>query len=309
MDRLKGTYWLLVVASVLLGLLWLRGVSQPGTRVEQWVSDRPMEGGSDPFTLRLVSMNILHGFPRFTHLDDRLSALAEELGRLQPDLIALQEVPWVAGRRSAFERLAEHLTMNGAYFRANGNRRLILFEEGVAILSRYPIKSVQGVELLPRAGYFENRVALSAIISTPAGDLTLVTTHLSHSDEEVNHGQLESLIAHVSRMEVNPIIITGDFNASEDSPGILQASRVWLDVYRWRHPAGESPSCCIQQITELGRERLDRRIDYIFLHGVEGLRRSSIDISPFLDHPVQVSGGPIWVSDHTGWLMDWLWDQ
>ena len=69
--------------------------------------------------------------------------------------------------------------MNHVFFRANGNRRAILFEEGVAVLSRFPILDSVGIALPPKAGFFENRVALHARLQTPRTVLDVVCTHLA----------------------------------------------------------------------------------------------------------------------------------
>jgi len=60
--------------------------------------------------------------------------------------------------------------MNHAYYRANNNRWTILFEEGEAILSHYPLKNLSTTELKPRDGFFEHRVVLHTVTETPKGE-------------------------------------------------------------------------------------------------------------------------------------------
>ena len=62
---------------------------------------------------------MLHGFPKFKFLPERLEMIASEINRLDPDIVLLQEVPWTLKIGSAAEFLAEKTGMNHAYLRAN----------------------------------------------------------------------------------------------------------------------------------------------------------------------------------------------
>jgi endonuclease/exonuclease/phosphatase family metal-dependent hydrolase len=106
--------------------------------------------------------------------------------------------------------------MNHASLRANGNRWTILFEEGEAILSRYPLQDVTCHELRPRAALFEHRVVLQATAVTPQGEVTLFCTHLTHGDPSVNRAQFAALKAYVNQADVGTSIVAGDLNATED---------------------------------------------------------------------------------------------
>ena len=187
--------FLLAAALLLIGT-WLLNVSRPGSRVEGCPEGCATAPPRSEGPLRVLSLNMLHGFPRFEHLDDRLDLIAAEIQRLDPDIVCLQEVPWHWG--SAAQDLAERTGLNHLYMRANGNRWAILFEEGEAILSRYPLRDTTATGLAPRAGLFEHRVALQATAVTPWGDLRVVSTHLTHGDPEVNETQAASLIAFVN---------------------------------------------------------------------------------------------------------------
>jgi endonuclease/exonuclease/phosphatase family metal-dependent hydrolase len=86
--------------------------------------------------MRILSLNMLHGHPRFVDLTSRLDLIATEITRLGADIIMLQEVPWTLQHGNAAAWLAEQTGMNYLYLRANGGRWTIFFEEGEAILSR-----------------------------------------------------------------------------------------------------------------------------------------------------------------------------
>ena len=70
---------LLAVSMVLV--VWLLNVSRAGTGVRGCpqgcaTAERRWEG-----PLRVMSLNMLHGFPRFDHLQDRLELTAQEIRR------------------------------------------------------------------------------------------------------------------------------------------------------------------------------------------------------------------------------------
>ena len=223
--------WLVVLG--LVGLVaWVLNVSRPGTRVEGCLAGCAAAGPRRDGPLRVMSLNVLHGFPRFAHLPDRLDLIAAEIRHQDADLVLLQEVPWHWG--SAAHRLAEATGMNYAYVRANGNRWTLLFEEGEAILSRYPLRDAAMVELMPRAGFFEHRRALRATAITPWGAVGVVSTHLTHGEPAANRAQAASLAAFVADGGGGPLLVGGDFNATEDEPQIRELG--WIDAYRAVHP-------------------------------------------------------------------------
>ena len=299
--RSRRWIYLILAAVLLLIVAWLFNVSRPGSRVEGCpegcASTTPRTSGP----LRVLSLNMLHGFPRFERLDDRLGLIADEIQRLDPDIVCLQEVPWHWG--SAAQDLAERTGLNHLYMRANGNRWAIFFEEGEAILSRYPLRDTTATGLAPRAGLFEHRVALQATAVTPWGDLRVISTHLTHGDPAVNETQAASLIAFVNASASGgaPAVVAGDFNAREESPQIqaLQAEG-WIDTYRAAHPDNPGATCCIDDLTDPD-QALDKRIDYIFV--VPGDSPMNIvDSRVILNQPAPSGDGWLWASDHAGLL-------
>jgi endonuclease/exonuclease/phosphatase family metal-dependent hydrolase len=296
----RWLWLLLLVALVLLIALWVLNASRPGARAEGCpdgcAGASPRTGGP----LRVLSLNMLHGFPRFAHLSDRLDLIAAEIRRLDPDIVCLQEVPWHWGL--AAQDLAERAGLNYLYLRANGNRWAILFEEGEAILSRYPLREAAVTELEASAGPFEHRVALQATSATPWGDLRVVSTHLTNGDPAVNEAQAASLIGFVSGSEAGaPAIVAGDFNARQDSPqiGALYAAG-WIDTYRAAHPGDPGLTCCSGDLVDPD-QALDKRIDYIFLVPGDGSLQVTGSRVVF-DRALPSGDGWLWPSDHAGLL-------
>jgi endonuclease/exonuclease/phosphatase family metal-dependent hydrolase len=255
--------------------------------------------------LRVLSLNMLHGRPEFENLDLRLDLIAAEIRRLDADVVLLQEVPWTKETGNVAEYLAVKLGYNWLYYRANGNRWLINFEEGEAILSSLPLKDPRTVVLEPQPGFFESRVALGATADTPWGELTFFVTHLTNKDPAVNQGQAESLKAFVEAHTSGLAVVAGDFNALlEGSHQNIALARGWTDAYRAVHPLEEGLTCCIDDLAAGPEEPLEKRIDYIFLVAGGEERWRILDTRFVFDRSFPVEGGWQWVSDHIGLLVE-----
>jgi len=299
--RRSGRWIWFLLVGLLLVAGWVLNASRSGSRAEGCAEGCATAAPRAEGPLRVLSLNMLHGFPRFERLDARLDLIAAEIRRLDPDIVCLQEVPWHWG--SAAQDLAERAGFNYLYLRANGNRWTILFEEGEAFLSRYPLRDAAATELEGSAGFFEHRVALQATAITPWGDLRVVSTHLTHGDPAVNEAQAASLVALVSAGTPQglPAVVAGDFNAREDSSQIraLRAAD-WIDTFRAAHPDDPGLTCCIDGVTDPDQAH-GKRIDYLFLvPGDEPV--SVLDSRIILNRPVPWGDGRLWASDHAGLL-------
>lgn len=293
----------------LIALLWILNVSRVGTAVEGCPAGCATAVRREGGPLRVMSLNVLHDFPHFLYLSQRLDLIAEEIRRQDADLVCLQEVPWTLHLRSGARYLAERTGMNYLYLRANGNRRAILFEEGEAILSRYPLQEIAFSELTPQAQFFEHRVALAATAVTPWGEVRVVVTHLTNGAAEINHAQALSLLDFVTSQGESPAIVAGDFNALENSPQIQVLSRHWIDTYRAIHPQEKGATCCVDDLSAGPEEKLEKRIDYLFLAPGAGLSIQVIDSRRVLDQPSRTADGWLWASDHVGLLTTFQWQQ
>jgi endonuclease/exonuclease/phosphatase family metal-dependent hydrolase len=287
---------------LLVGLLltvWVLNAGRPGSRAAGCPAgcSTALQRADGP--LRIMSLNVLHDFPRFQHLSRRLDLIAAEIRRQDADIVCLQEVPWTLRLGSAAGYLAGRTGLNYLYLRANGNRWAILFEEGEAILSRFPLRDPAVVELRPAPGLFEHRVALHATAVTPWGDLRVFATHLTTGDPGLNQGQAAALQSFVAATGSGPAVVAGDFNAAEDSPQIQALADVWIDTYRAANPGGPGLTCCIDDLAAQSAD-LTERIDYLFLVPDGQARVASSQ--KVLDKPVWVGDGWQWASDHVGLL-------
>jgi len=157
---------------------------------------------------------------------------AEVIKRLDPDIVALQEVDMKAGRTervNQVERLAELAGYD--YFVFGRSMPFDGGEYGLAIMSRFPILRHETHPLPYRFG-LEPRALLITEIDTGeiAGVITVADTHLCHRSEESRIDQVRKINSLLLPMD-NPVILAGDFNAVESEDSMRLAwSRGWLDL-------------------------------------------------------------------------------
>jgi endonuclease/exonuclease/phosphatase family metal-dependent hydrolase len=192
----RGARPVLAVASLVPSLATVPGLAEP-------------RGGD---TLRILSFNVWHGYPGPGAREERYQRIRDLVAETDPDVVLLQEA-WSTRRFGKLaERLSRELGLGYAYARANGSLRYLGFEEGLAILSRYPISDVRRMALGPRTPPWEMRAALGARLELPGGDqLEVWNTHLSHSDAYAREGQAHTLASALTDSRVS--ILGGDFNA------------------------------------------------------------------------------------------------
>jgi endonuclease/exonuclease/phosphatase family metal-dependent hydrolase len=261
-------------------------------------------------TITIATLNMLHGLPHFEYLEQRRELIQAEIKRLAPDVVLLQEVPVFGNRREQIGPwLAESLGYSLAYGRANG-RALLGFEEGEAVLSRYPIREVQRYVLLPKPGLIENRIVLRVVIDTPLGILEVYNTHFSHrvNRDPLRLKQAADLVRFLQdtyRFRELPAVIGGDINAFPDSdPTRFLLEKGLVDVALQVDPPADGPTSWFRDITD-PTDSPKARIDYLFLYP-EGAERS-VTIRRcfrFLDRPFYTPTGSLWASDHVGLICE-----
>lgn len=213
-SRVAGERWLGggLVASALLFVTTVFLPPSGPLHVER----RAATPATPPSTLRLVNVNVLHGFPAFRDQETRYAQLAAALAALEPTVVVLQEAWSVAGHGQLAARLGQELGLDAVFASANGSRRLIGFEEGSAVLSRLPIRRAQRVVLAPRRPWWEIRVALFVTLEVAPGEtLTVVSTHLVAGDLQTAAAQAEFLARRLPPAAT--LVVAGDLNAPSAS--------------------------------------------------------------------------------------------
>jgi endonuclease/exonuclease/phosphatase family metal-dependent hydrolase len=211
--------------------------------------------------ITVLSANLWHDWPRHRRLLQRLEAFARLVEAEEVDILLLQEVARTPDVRTD-QWLAERLNMAYVYSRANGHHRGIGFEEGLAVFSRFPLKTPRLRHLEPSFRPFVRRLVLGAEVETPRAELPVFSVHLSLLPNH-NAAQVQLLQEWVTSVAGNrSALIGGDFNANEHASQIAYMQQTWLDVYRHIHPKTDGTTHELRLFSG-GRARR-RRLDYIF---------------------------------------------
>ncbi len=152
------------------------------------------------------------GAPAASDRVERADRLASAINRLRPDVVVLQEAWCTVTEGCLVDQLAEDLELHAVYARANGSLRWLGFEEGAAILSRYPIADPETWRLQPDRDRFERRIALAARIGHPALPFEVVGVHVANGDPELAATQSRHLLEQLRDRAERPALIACDFN-------------------------------------------------------------------------------------------------
>jgi endonuclease/exonuclease/phosphatase family metal-dependent hydrolase len=215
---------------------------------------------SDRGTLRVATVNTAAGVDRvaWTLSGDRL---ARAVADLEADVVGLQEVDYLLPRTGSVDQAAivaaacagsgaawEHRFAAAVHgtpgdrltFRSAAATTLGEPSYGVALLSRLEVVEWRELRLPPGRARLpvplppgsprrllwapdEQRVALAAVLATPAGPLSVVCTHLSFSPLQAVK-QLRRLAA-LSTALPRPLLLLGDLNLPGRIPALVTGFR------------------------------------------------------------------------------------
>lgn len=221
--------------------------------------------------LNILSTNMWHDWPRHRRLNERLETIAQIVESQGIDVLLLQEMTRTRDFHSD-DWLSQRLGMAYIYSRANGHAAGIGFEEGLAILSRFPIQAPRIYQLSNGKNPFVRRVALGANLSTPCGEMMAFSVHLGLINQKNAEQQLRLQSWVDQEAGERPALIGGDFNSNESSPQIRKTQSHWIDTFRSLHPTQDGVTHEIK--TPWGSVLHRARLDYVFLR--HGLSRWSV---------------------------------
>lgn len=275
---------------------------------------------------KAMTFNLFHDYPLCRHIERRLAMLENELAIQAPDVALLQEVSASRSHGHLAERLVAGLRTRGleyrlAYAPANGSvADGGNFEEGSAILSRWPIAESQVRRLaadyvLKREShgysYEEYRIALRATVVIESG-LTIdvfgahVTDVAPGDLVSPRRLQIEDLARFVAERPSRdfPAIVGGDFNARPETEEIT-----WLrqngfhDLCVGFEPGNTNDAN--DRDLEHPEDTANQRIDYLFLADAERGQFNVDSVRLSLAKPTEVEPGRfLWASDHSGILAE-----
>jgi endonuclease/exonuclease/phosphatase family metal-dependent hydrolase len=236
--------------------------------------------------VRLATFNILHGRSVHDGAVD-LQRFGQAVTELDADVLALQEVDCDQPRSGSVDLTALAATAMGArahrfvaalsgtpgstWMAATGQEQPGTASYGIALLSRYPVRSWQVVRLPPlrwRVPMYlrdarkviitseEPRVAVAAVIESPLGDLTVATTHLSFVPGW-NVLQLRRLRRDLASLPGN-LVLMGDLNLPDGRPERVTGYRALVRAATF--PAHE-PQRQLDHVLLRGRFGPDCQVD------------------------------------------------
>jgi endonuclease/exonuclease/phosphatase family metal-dependent hydrolase len=197
----------------------------------------------DTFTVMTYNIGYLSGMTNNEPVErdpslfrENMDQAAALIRRVDPDFIGLQEIDFGAQRSQnvhQLDTLATRLGYPAAAQAVNWDKRYLPFPywppsvhfgdvlSGQAVLSRYPIRSHQRVELQrpPRPfwsdAFYLDRLAQVSIVDIGGWPLVIINVHLEAFDEatrEEQARQIRTLYNHYEAKQV-PILLIGDFNS------------------------------------------------------------------------------------------------
>jgi endonuclease/exonuclease/phosphatase family metal-dependent hydrolase len=224
-------------------------------------------------TLRVMTYNIQHG----AGTDQKLNLLriAKVIRREHPDLVGLQEVDRGVERTNRVDEIAELARLTKMEYAFAYNLHYQGGQYGVAILSRFPILSIDHRRYANRREA-ERRGFIRVRISVGGREIDFVTTHLDYQYEDGREFEIEQLLKALEGVN-EPLIIVGDFNAPPTSDSYKLMRARFEDAWKVN---GEASGLSYPAIKPV------KRIDYIFYPKGVGLsvRRSWVTNTLASDH-------------------------
>lgn len=146
-----------------------------------------------------------------------LSALAAVIGRLRPDVVAIQEI-----RRGQATDLAARLGWNHQWARKHHPYTPLgwWLAEGHALLSRHPLRSATSRVISPGVSTwtYRHRVLQSASVIRRGVTMRFHNTHLAaHDRPDERIAQAERAAAFVGADGGELVVVAGDFNADHEA--------------------------------------------------------------------------------------------
>lgn len=236
-------------------------------------------------TLTVMTYNIYHGEQAYQEGRSNLQDIASVIKKVDPDLVALQEVDSLTGRSASLndgipinqiKELGELTGMHGYFGKA------IDFEGGgygEGLLSKKKLKSQKIMLPIPKGG--ERRALL--MVEYPLSEKYKVVfggTHLCHQYEQNRIAQVKAINKHFSSLS-QPAIIAGDFNFTPHEDPYQFIKKNWFDAAKLANSMG--PTYSYQEPS--------KRIDYIFLSQKDWkIMEVEVLQEPYSDHlPIVLS--------------------
>ncbi|MEE4194817.1 MAG: endonuclease/exonuclease/phosphatase family protein [Anaerolineae bacterium] len=248
--------------------------------------------------MKIATLNLRHHMDRW---EERFPLVVQTLLDADADLVGLQEVSIKLGPKNQAQMIADKIqkvsgTLYNVYF--TRTREVTKDQEGIAILSQYPLTSTESIAL---PGPW--RVAQRITVEIEGRTLGFTNTHLHHEpwrDESIRLPQVQSLMDWVNTQPF-PCVISGDFNAEPDSATILKVKETHRSAYESIHgtePDFTYPTPLVQPVPAH-----TNTIDYLF-YAPDALSVTACEKIGTKSAPHDAT---LYPSDHFGLLAELNW--
>lgn len=236
-----------------------RCAGTPGTRTE---------------TVKIMTVNLRHDVDQW---ERRFDLIADEIARLDPDIIGTQEVEINEDQADAInDRLAKrgHAKYE-LYTKRKSGWKGFLTGEGIAIMSRWPIAEKQHEDI------GEERVSIFARIKHPSGGfIDMVDTHLDSvggPEGDANRDDESKQTVDLTNRNDDCYVtfLTGDLNSGDTGAAVknFQAAG-FVDSYLTVHGPAETAKSGNTSSVKLADGAFEQspkhRIDYVFSRDAGG---------------------------------------
>jgi beta-glucosidase len=239
--------------------------------------------------LTVVTLNLYHDKEEWPK---RRVQIVEELKRLRPDAIALQEVLQHEGLTNQAEWLATQLGYRWHFVSIDPPDRARRY--GNAILTRHPILKRGQKPLQPLD---DSRTAAFLRIDAGGRWVNVYATHLHWTDQggAIRAQQIPDLMQFIAATSENvPSLVAGDFNSTADSPELAGLREGFVDAYGTVHPQADVTSGSTLNLKYFA----PRRIDHVFF---QRDAFAPVGATILFDQP---DAQGVWASDHFGMLVE-----
>ncbi|NBD12586.1 endonuclease/exonuclease/phosphatase family protein [Corallococcus silvisoli] len=187
------------------------------------------EPARDAGALRVMTFNIQSGLRG-------LEQVAAVIRQEEPDLVALQEVDVGSTRAGGQDQVERLSALTGLKYRAHfGTTTLYGGAYGIALLSRYPLESLEQYPL-PTPKGAEPRTVAHAVVDVDGREVSVYATHLIRRPfNGAARVRQSAFISQLMAKDPRPRLLMGDLNDDPDSRPVRLLRRQLQDVARVTH--------------------------------------------------------------------------
>ncbi len=231
-------------------------------------------------TVKVMTMNLRHDVDQW---ERRFELIADEIVRLDPDVIGTQEIEINADQA---DKLNDLIAKRGhakysLYTKRKSGVTGFFSGEGIGIFSRWPITEKQHEDT------GESRVSIFARVKHPSGGfIDIVDTHLDHhggpeGDADRDDEARQTIDLTNRNDDCWPTILTGDMNTSENGPAMKRFFAAGFeDSFRAVHGDATSTignTSSVKLADGAFEQNPKNRIDFVLGKGAGGRTVTPVD--------------------------------